>query len=106
MQRSCPETIQSAFFVRISNKIKLGMRCKTQKNCVCLCPTVNVCVCVCYKLRLPENIRPADATRPNAAYDVISKLGSDASFVFFRFFAFLLAFAFWLLELHVHNDDT
>lgn len=79
----CPETIQSAFFLRISSKIKLGMRCKAKKNCVCLCPTVNVCVCVCYKLRLPETIRPADATRPNAAYDVISKLGSDASFVFF-----------------------
>lgn len=103
-----PRNYSISFFLRISSKIKLGMRCKAKKNCVCLCPTVNVCVCVwvCYKLRLPETIRPADATRPNAAYDVISKLGSDASFVFLRFFAFLLAFAFWLLELHVHNDDT
>lgn len=112
MQRSCPETIQSAF-LRISTKLKLVMRCKAKycvcvcpTVCVCVCPTVNVCVCVCYKLRLPEIIGPADATRPNAAYDVISKLGSDASFVFFLFFAFLLAFAFQLLELHVHNDDT
>lgn len=36
-----------SFFLRISSKIKLGMRCKAKKNCVCLCPTVNVCVCVC-----------------------------------------------------------
>lgn len=50
--------------------------------CECVCPTVNVYLCVSYKLRLPEIIGPADATRPNAAYDVISKFGSDASLFF------------------------